>query len=217
MKLYSYFRSSAAYRVRIALNLKALPCELIPVHLLRGGGEQHQSAYKAKNPLGVVPSLETDAGVLTQSLAIIEWLDESYPSTPLLPATAKARAYVRAISQTIACDIHPLNNLRVLRYLTHSMGVTEAQKTEWYRHWVHEGLKAVEKILTSSGLSGRFCHGNEVSMADCGLIPQVFNARRFDCPLTDFPNIQRICSYCDTLEPFQAASPERQPDAQTSH
>jgi maleylacetoacetate isomerase/maleylpyruvate isomerase len=153
---------------------------------------------------------------LTQSLAIIEWLDETYPSTPLLPATADARAYVRAISQTIACDIHPLNNLRVLRYLTHSLGVTEAQKTEWYRHWVYEGLLAVERILSASGLSGTFCHGNEPSMADCCLIPQVFNAQRFQCPLTEFPNIQRIVAFCAPLEPFQAASPERQLDAETA-
>nr|WP_315463394.1 maleylacetoacetate isomerase [uncultured Rhodoferax sp.] len=216
MELYSYFRSSAAYRVRIALNLKKVPWTLVPVHLLRGGGEQHSPEYKLKNPLGVVPSLATDSAVLTQSLAIIEWLEETYPEHPLLPASPDARAYVRAIAQTIACDIHPLNNLRVLHYLTHTLGVSDAQKNEWYRHWIREGLGAVEKLIADHGSSGTCCYGDTPSMADCCLIPQIFNAKRFDCPLSDYPHIQRIAAFCDALEPFALASPGRQLDAEGS-
>ena len=154
MKLYTYFRSSAAYRVRIALNLKGLPYEAAPVHLLRDGGQQNQAAYRGKSPLGIVPALQTDTGVMTQSLAIIEWLDETYPHVPLLPADAEGRARVRAIAQIIACDIHPLNNLRVLGYLTRNFGASEEQKNDWYRHWVNEGLAAVEKLLGDDSRTG---------------------------------------------------------------
>jgi maleylacetoacetate isomerase/maleylpyruvate isomerase len=214
MKLYTYFRSSAAYRVRIALNLKGLSYESVPVHLVRDGGRQHHSDYRAKNPLGVVPTLETDTVTLTQSIAIMEWLEETYPDKPLLPATADARAYVRALAQTIACEIHPLNNLRVLGYLTKTLGVTDAQKNDWYRHWVNEGLLAVERLLVNSGLPGRFCFGDAPTMADCCLVPQVFNARRFDCSLDSMPTIQGIVSACEALEAFQAASPGQQPDSE---
>ena len=214
MKLYSYFRSSAAYRVRIALNLKGLPYEAVPVHLWRDGGQQNQAAYREKSPLGIVPALQTDTGVLTQSLAIIEWLDETYPQVPLLPAEADGRARVRAIAQTIACDIHPLNNLRVLGYLTKNFGISEAQKNDWYRHWVNEGLAAVEKLLGGDPRTGTFCHGEMPGMADCCLIPQVFNARRFNCPLDGLPTIQRIVTACESMEAFQNASPARQGDAE---
>lgn len=214
MKLYTYFRSSAAYRVRIALNLKGLPYEAVPVHLLRDGGQQNQAAYREKSPLGIVPALQTDTGVLTQSLAIIEWLDETYLQVPLLPADADGRARVRAIAQTIACDIHPLNNLRVLGYLTKNFGINEEQKNDWYRHWVSDGLAAVEKLLGGDPRTGTFCHGEMPGMADCCLIPQVFNARRFNCPLDGLPTIQRIVAACESMETFQNASPARQGDAE---
>ncbi|NMM12482.1 MAG: maleylacetoacetate isomerase [Rhodoferax sp.] len=214
MKLYTYFRSSAAYRVRIALNLKGLPYEAVPVHLLRDGGQQNQAAYREKSPLGIVPALQTDTGVLTQSLAIIEWLDETYPQVPLLPAEADGRARVRAIAQTIACDIHPLNNLRVLGYLTKNFGINEEQKNDWYRHWVNDGLAAVEKLLGDDPRTGTFCHGEMPGMTDCCLIPQVFNARRFNCPLEGLPTIQRIVAACESMEAFQNASPARQGDAE---
>lgn len=214
MKLFTYFRSSAAYRVRIALNLKGLQYEPVPVHLLRDGGQQNQMEYREKSPLGIVPSLQTDTGVLTQSLAIIEWMDETYPQVPLLPTDADGRARVRAIAQTIACDIHPLNNLRVLRYLTKNLGISEEQKTDWYRHWVNEGLAAIEKLLACDLRTGTFCHGETPGMADCCLIPQVFNACRFNCPLDSLPTIQRIVAACESMDAFQDASPARQVDAE---
>jgi len=213
MKLYTYYRSSAAYRVRIALHCKGLDFESIPVHLLRGGGEQKQPAYRDKHPLGLVPALESDAGVLTQSLAIMEWLEEVYPKPPLLPADAGARAQVRALANTIACDIHPLNNLRVLNYLTQDLALSEAQKNQWYRHWVHAGLLAVERLLEHSAAPGRYCWGDQVTLADCCLVPQVANAQRFDCPLDAMPHILRINANCLALEAFQKAEPARQPDA----
>ena len=214
LKLYTYFRSSAAYRVRIALNLKGLPFEAVPVHLVRDGGEQNQPAYRARSPLGTVPALETGERVLTQSLAIIEYLEETYPQPALLPASAENRARVRAIAQTIACDIHPLSNLRVLNYLTREFAVTPEQKNAWYRHWVNEGLMAVEKLLAGDQRTGTFCHGESVSMADCCLVPQVFNARRFDCPLDEMPTIRRIVAACEALAAFQKAAPAKQPDAE---
>ena len=214
MKLHTYFRSSAAYRVRIALNLKGLAYESVPVHLLRRGGEQKQAAYKELNPLGLVPTLETESTVFTQSLAIIEWLDESYPDQPLLPAQADARAHVRAIAHTIACDIHPLNNLRVLTYLTKTLGLTDAQKNAWYRHWVEEGLLAVERLLVTTGSPGRYCYGDTPTMADCCLVPQVFNARRFNCTLDQLPTLRRIVEACEDLEAFQDASPAQQVDCE---
>jgi maleylacetoacetate isomerase/maleylpyruvate isomerase len=214
MKLYTYFRSSAAYRVRIALHLKGLAFDSVPVHLLQDGGEQRQAAYLARNPLGLLPTLEDGSTVLTQSLAIIEWLEETHPGSPLLPDTADARAQVRAIAQTIACDIHPLNNLRVLDYLGTTLGVNEEQKTQWYRHWVQEGLAAVERLLAQSAAHSAFCFGNTPGLADCCLVPQVFNARRFDCALDAMPTIQRIVSACEALEAFHKAAPAQQADAQ---
>jgi maleylacetoacetate isomerase/maleylpyruvate isomerase len=214
LKLYTYFRSSAAYRVRIALNLKGLPWEAVPVHLVRDGGQQNQAAYRTKSPLGTVPALETDAGVFTQSLAIIEYLDETHPPPALLPASAEGRARVRAIAQTIACDIHPVNNLRVLQYLGREFGATQEQKDMWYRHWVNDGLLAVEKLLAGDPRTGTFCHGEKPGLADCCLVPQVFNARRFNCPLDDLPTIRRIVDACEQLPAFQKAAPAAQPDAE---
>ena len=214
LKLYTYFRSSAAYRVRIALNLKGLPWEAVPVHLVREGGQQNQPAYRAKSPLGTVPTLETDEGTFTQSLAIIEYLEETHPQPALLPASAESRARVRAIAQTIACDIHPLNNLRVLGYLGREFAATQEQKDVWYRHWVREGLLAVEKLLASDPRTGTFCHRNTPGLADCCLVPQVFNARRFHCPLDDMPTIRRVVEACEQLPAFQNAAPAVQPDAE---
>ena len=215
MKLYTYFRSSAAYRVRIALHLKGVAYDAVPVHLLRDGGQQHQAAYRAKSPLGLVPSLETDTGLLTQSLAIIEWLDETHATAPLLPADPDGRARVRAIAQTIACDIHPITNLRVLRYLTTTLGVSEEQKNDWYRHWVTEGLSAVEQLLANDPRTGTFCHGDTPGLADCCLVPQVSNARRYHCALDAMPTITRIVDACEALDAFQRAAPARQADAES--
>jgi len=216
MQLYSYFRSSAAYRVRIALNLKGLACDIIPVHLLRQGGEQLLPAYRKLNAAGLVPTL-TDAGaVLTQSLAIIEYLDEVHPLPPLLPAGPLARARVRALALSIACDTHPLNNLRVLRYLTDTLKVSEDDKNAWYRHWCEQGLAALETSIIREDRAGAFCYGETPTMADCCLIPQIFNAQRFQCDLARMPTLLRIYRHCMKLPAFIAASPARQPDAEAS-
>ena len=214
LTLYTYFRSSAAYRVRIALNLKGLAYQSVPVHLLRDGGQQNQPAYRAKSPLGTVPALEHERGVLPESLAIIEWLDETHPEPPLLPADADGRARVRAIAQTIACDIHPLNNLRVLKYLGDHFGADEAAKNRWYRHWVMQGLQAVEVMLADDPRTGDFCHGDTPGLADCCLVPQVYNARRFDCPLDELPTLRRIAAASELLSAFRLAAPDAQPDAE---
>ena len=212
MKLYTYFRSTAAYRVRIALNLKGLPYEAVPVHLLRS--EENDPAYRALSPLGTVPALLTDEGdALTQSLAIIEYLEETHPQPPLLPADALGRARVRALALTIACDIHPLNNLRVLKYLTGTLGASEEEKMTWYRHWLADGMMAVERLLAGHPATGDFCHGDAPTLADCCLVPQVFNARRFDCPLDAMPTIRRIAEACEQLPAFVATAPHNQPDA----
>jgi maleylacetoacetate isomerase len=213
VKLYGYFRSSAAYRVRIALNLKGLAYEAVPVHLLRGGGEQHAAAYRALNPQELVPALEDAGRVLTQSLAIIEYLDETHPEPPLLPADPAARARVRALALQIACEIHPLNNLRVLQVLKRDFGLDEAATRRWYRHWVTTGFGALEASLSTSP-SGRFCYGDAPGLADICLVPQLFNARRFDCDLAPYPRICAIDAACAALAPFAAAHPARQPDAE---
>lgn len=215
MKLYGYWRSSAAYRVRIALNLKGISAEQLSVHLVRDGGEQHKAAYSALNPLELVPTLvmddELDADALSQSLAIIEYLDEIHPQTPLLPASALERAHVRAMTLTVACEIHPLNNLRVLQYLTQTLGVDEAAKNTWYHHWVASGFAALETLLIRH--SGRYCFGDTVTLADLCLVPQVYNAQRFNVDLTPYPNIMRVWAECNQLEAFADAAPERQADA----
>lgn len=211
MKLYDYFRSSAAYRVRIALNLKGLEAERTFVHLRRK--EQTAKAYLQVNPQGLVPALVDGAHGLTQSLAIIEYLDEIHPEPPLLPQDPAGRARVRAIGLAIACDIHPINNLRVLNYLSSTLGLSKAQKNDWYRHWVAEGLAGVEGLL-ASGAGGGFCHGDAPGLADICLVPQVFNAERFGCDLASYPNVRRIAAACRDLPAFAAAAPDRQPDAE---
>jgi maleylacetoacetate isomerase len=215
MKLYSYFRSSASFRVRIALALKGLPYDYIPVHLVKGGGQQFSAEYKAMNPAALVPVLQDDdGGVLTQSLAIIEYLEETRPNPPLLPSDAAGRARVRALALSIACEIHPLNNLRVLGYLTKTLGVTEDQKNAWYRHWVETGLETVEAMLAGDERTGTFCHGDLPTMADVLLVPQIFNAQRFNCRLDHVPTVMRIHQHCLTIPAFATSVPAEQPDAE---
>lgn len=218
MKLYSYFRSSASYRVRIALNLKGLPYEVVPVHLLRNGGEQFTSGYRRLNPDALVPVLldeaNADAHALTQSLAIIEYLDETHPQPPLLPRAASDRAYVRSIALSIACDIHPLNNLRVLRYLVRELKVSDDDKNAWYRHWCEQGLAALETTLSQDPRVGRFCYGDTPTLADCCLVPQVANAQRLNCNLSNIPTIMGINDACLALDAFVKAAPANQPDAE---
>lgn len=214
MKLYTYFRSSAAYRVRIALNLKGLDYEAVPVHLLREGGQHLMDNYLTINPSGLVPALQDDRMTLTQSMAIIEYLDELHPMVPLLPRDAVGRARVRELAQIIACDIHPVNNLRVLKYLVKHLGLSEEAKTDWYRHWVIEGLRSLEAQLARNLGTGRFCHGDTPTIADCFLVPQVFNAQRFDIDVDAYPTIARINALCVDLPAFKAAHPSQQPDAE---
>ena len=214
MKLYGYFRSSAAYRVRIALNLKGLSCEYAPVHLSRGGGEQLAPAFRKLNPQGLVPVLQDGERVLVQSLAIIEYLEEIHPQPPLLPKKPEARARVRALAQAIACDIHPLNNLKVLNYVTNVLRVGEDARRAWYHHWIAEGLSALEAMLAGDRETGRFCHGDAPGLADCCLVPQLANAHRFKCDVSPYPTLLRIETNCQALEAFQRAAPDRQPDAE---
>ena len=214
MKLYSYFRSSAAYRVRIALNLKGLPYEYEPVHLLRGGGEQLTPEYRRIGPDGIVPALVDGDLVLQQSLAIIEYLEETHPTPALLPSAPGDRAYVRAIALQIACEIHPLNNLRVLKYLKHTLNVADEAKDAWYRHWVTNGFDVLEPRLASDSRTGTFVYGDTPTMADLALVPQVFNAQRFNVDMSAYPTIQRIYDEALRHDAFVRASPERQPDAE---
>ena len=208
MKLYTYYRSSSAYRVRIALNHKGIAYEHCAVNLREG--EQKGAEYLALNPQGLVPALETDQGdLLTQSGAIIEWLDAAYPEMPLLPADELQRATVRAMVNIIGCEIQPLNNLRVLNYLSIDLAVSDAQRNGWYRHWIGEGFSALEGQLDRSG----FCYGAAISMADVYLVPQVYNALRFDTDMAEYPNIVRVCAACNELDAFKAAHPNQQPDS----
>jgi maleylpyruvate isomerase len=209
-RLFTYYRSSAAYRVRIALALKQLDYKQLPVNLLKG--EQKQGAYLQVNPQGLVPALTTEEGTITQSLAIIEYLEETHPEFPLLPSKAIDRAHVRSMAYQIAMEIHPLNNPRVTQFLMLEVDASEAEKLRWYRHWVDVGFAALERCLTLSGSHGRFCFGDAVSLADICLIPQVYNALRFDCPLQDYPTIGAIYDSCHQFPAFAAASPEAQPD-----
>ena len=211
IKLYSYFRSSAAYRVRIALNLKGLSYEYLPVHLVKG--EQRDERYRALNPQALVPMLVDEGETITQSMAIIEYLDDKVPDPPLLPPTPEARARVRSIAQVIACDIHPLNNLRVLKYLTGTLGASEDAKNAWYRHWIELGLAAIEARLAADSRTGAFCHGATPTLADICLVPQLANARRYDFSIEAYPTLGRIESHCLALDAFARAAPERQPDA----
>lgn len=208
MKLYSYFRSSAAYRVRIALNLKKLSYETKPVHLVKN--EQLLESYKAINPSQLVPTLIDDAHTFSQSISILEYLEEQYPTQPLLPKDVIERAKVRAFAQSIACDIHPINNLRVLKYLQNDLSLNDEQKKYWYQHWIVEGFKSLEAQLQHS--NGQFCFGSQPTFADCCLIPQVYNAKRFKVDLSPFPKIESIYQYCLTIPAFLYAVPEQQPD-----
>jgi len=209
MELYNYFRSSASYRVRIALALKGLAYDYKAVHIARN--EQFAESYAAVSAARLVPLLRDGEHVLTQSLAIIEYLDETHPEPPLLPADALQRARVRALALDIACEIHPLNNLRVLRYLVHSLKLSEDDKDRWYRHWVETGFEAVERQLAAQ--PGRYCHGDAPTLADCVLVPQVFNALRFNCRTDHIPHVMRVYETCMALEAFDKTRPEACPDA----
>ena len=213
LRLFSYWRSSAAYRVRIGLNLKGLPYDIASVHLLRDGGDQHTPAFRAANPQGLVPVLEHGQRNLRQSMAILEYLDEVWPSPPLLPATARDRQRVRALAQLIACDVHPLNNLRVLQYFEREWHVPQPERDEWVRHWIRDGLDAFEAMLADHPSTGEFCDGHAPTLADVCLVPQLYNARRFGFDLARYPTIQRIEAACLALPAFDAARPEMQADA----
>lgn len=210
--LYSYWRSSASYRVRMALNLKGMSYRIEPVHLVRDGGQQYASEYTGLNPQQLVPTLVDGDQVIRQSMAMLEYLEEIGPEPALLPQDPASRAQVRAIANAIACDIHPLNNLRVLKYLVGKLGAEESEKMSWYRHWTETGLAAVETLLGES--AGRYCHGDQISIADCCLLPQVYNARRFGCDLSGLDHIQRICTNLDSIDAIAQAAPENQPDAE---
>jgi len=214
MKLYNYFRSSASFRVRIALNIKGLPYEYAVVHLTKGGGQQFAPEFRAINPDALIPVLDDEGQRLTQSLAIIEYLEETHPEPPLLPKPPLERAYVRAVALGIACEIHPLNNLRVLRYLVRDLKVTEDQKNAWYRHWVEQGLASIEARLVAEQKCGRYALGDQVTLADVIIVPQIFNAKRFDCRLDHVPTVMRIFDHCMELPAFVDAQPARQPDAE---
>jgi len=213
VKLYTFFRGSSPFRVRIALNLKGLTYEQASVHLAKG--EQRKPEYSAVNPQALVPALVLDDGhVLTQSIAIIEYLDETFPEPRLVPADPLGRARVRMLSLIVACEIHPLNNARTLAHLRKAMNQTEDQVNAWYRHWVADGLAKVEASLARFPGSGRFCHGDTPTMADCCLVPQVFNAKRFDCDTRPYPAVMGIFDECMKLDAFDRAQPAKQPDAE---
>jgi maleylacetoacetate isomerase len=211
MQLHHYFRSSASYRVRIALALKGLDCELVPVHLARS--EQLQEPFAAISAARLVPLLKDGDALLTQSMAIIEYLDEVHPDPSLLPGDALDRARVRALSQDIACEIHPLDNLRVLRYLVHDLKLSEDDKNRWYRHWVETGLEVVERQLAGDARTGRFCHGDAPTLADCVLVPQIHNAQRMDCRLDHVPTVMRVFDECMRLDAFAKTQPSAYPEA----
>ena len=212
MELYNYFRSSASYRVRIAMALKGLDFDYKPVHIAKN--EQFNESYSVVSASRLVPLLKDGDAVITQSMAIIEYLDEVHPEPPLLPGDALCRAYIRALSQDIACEIHPLNNLRVLRYLVKELGVGDDNKTRWYQHWVESGLAVVEQRLKAEGRAGRFCFGDAPTMADCVLVPQIFNAQRFDCRLDHVPTVMAIFENCMSQEAFRQTQPSACPDAE---
>ena len=212
MKLYNYFRSSAAFRVRIALNLKGLQYESAFVHLAKG--EHRAPAYGAVNPQALVPTLDDDGTLLTQSIAIIEYLDETRPTSPLLPRDAPGRARVRSLAMLIACEIHPVNNLRVLQHLKRALGQNDDQVNVWYRHWIADGLVKFEADLATTRGTGAFCHGDTPTMADCCLVPQIFNAQRYQSDTAPYPNTMRIFAACMKLDAFDRAQPSKQPDAE---
>lgn len=208
LKLYDYFRSTASFRVRIALNLKGLTYDDIPVHLVNNGGEQHSASYKELNPHCLVPTLIDDKKVLTQSLAIIEYLNEVHPEPDLLPDDAFTKAQVRSFALSIAADLHPLNNLRVLNYLKNELHITDEQKTEWYQHWVKLTFTGLEAQLTTQAFAGKYCFGNQITIADICLVPQMFNAHRFNCDVSNYPTLVRINDECRQLDAFANAWPK---------
>ncbi|WP_448547915.1 maleylacetoacetate isomerase [Thalassotalea fusca] len=212
MKLYGYWRSSAAYRVRIVLHLKGIPFESIPVHLVKNGGEQHSEDYTSLNATHLVPTLVDGDVVLNQSIAIIDYLDSVYPQANIYPKTAVDKAQVQAMALDIACEVHPLNNLRVQQYLANELSVGDAEKLAWTHHWMKLGFAALEEKCAK--YAGKYCYGDEVSMADICLVPQVYNANRFGLDMSEYPNIVRIVENCNQLEAFKLALPENQPDAQ---
>jgi maleylacetoacetate isomerase len=210
MKLYGFFRSSAAFRVRIALNLKGLAYEPASIHLRRN--DQGTPAYRGVNPQGLVPALEIDGHTLIQSLAIIEYLDETHPDPPLLPQAPADRARVRALADIVACDIHPIDNLRVLRYLTRTYQRSESDIASWYNHWIDAGFSALEALLAGDPRTRTFCHGDRPGLADVALVPQVVNAERYQLDMSPYPTIARIFASCMKLPPFHSAHPDNQPD-----
>jgi maleylacetoacetate isomerase len=211
MKLYTYFRSSAAYRVRIALNLKGIGYEAVPIDLRPGA--HRQPDYLARNPQGLIPAVEDEAAVICQSLAIIEYLEETHPHPPLLPRSPLDRAQVRSMALAVACEMHPLNNLRVLNYLRSPLGHDQATVDTWYRHWIAEGFRGLEEQAKRASRDGRHMFGAEVTLADVCMVPQMFNARRFRCDLEPFPTLRAICAHLETLPEFARAAPDAQPDA----
>jgi maleylpyruvate isomerase len=214
VKLYSYFRSSAAYRVRIALNLKGLTYDYAPVHLLRDGGQQLKPDYRELNPDGIVPTLIDGDNVLTQSLAIIEYLEETHPEPAILPGTALDRAFIRSVALQVACEIHPVDNLRVLKYLKHTLKIGDEARDAWYRHWLEAGFESLEKRLASDSRVGSLCFGDTPTLADLCLVPQVFNARRSNLDMSRFPTIERIADHAGKIDAFARAAPGAQPDAE---
>jgi len=214
MKLYTFFRSSASYRVRIALNLKGLSYEQAPIHLRRGGGEQLMPAYTALNPQALVPALEENGKVLTQSLAIIEYLEETHANPPLLPKDPADRALVRSMALVIACEVHPIQNLRVLNYVKASYNQTDEQVNNWAQHWIDLGLSALQEMIVARPKRGKFCFGDVPTLADICLIPQLGNARRYGCDLAKYSTILEIEKNCNTIPAFANAAPENQPDAE---
>ena len=211
MKLYSYWRSTAAYRVRLALELKGIAYEIVPVSLLPGVAEHRRDEYRERNPQMLVSFLENGATGIAQSQAILEYLEETHPEPALLPDTAAERAAVRSFCNAICCDIHPLNNLRVLLYLNEELGVSDDQRNAWYAHWIHEGFRSAELVAAASG--GPFVFGEQVTLADVCLVPQMYNAHRFKVPVEDYPQLAAIEKHCNTLPAFGAALPKNQPDA----
>ena len=214
MKLYTFFRSSASFRVRIALNLKGLSYEQVPIHLRRGGGEQFTAGYKQINPQSLLPTLESEDRYLTQSLAIIEYLEEQYPTPPLLPKNAADRALVRSMALVIACEVHPIQNLRVLNYVKKEYNQTDEQVNRWALHWIDLGLASLEQMISAQTARGRFCFGDTPTLADICLVPQLGNARRFGCDLSRYPDILSIEKVCIAIPAFADAAPEKQPDAE---
>lgn len=213
LKLYSYWRSSASYRVRIALNLKGLPYEIVPVNIAPGASEQLTEAFRRHNPQRLVPILVDGERILRQSLAIVEYIDEVYPGAPLLPSAARDRARARSIAQLIACEMQPMQNLRVLRYLEADLALDEGRRAEWVRHWIEEGLVALEDLMSGNPATGPYCEGDEPTMADICLVPQCYAAKRYQVDLGRFPTVAAIDARCRALPAFAAAAPEAQPDA----